>query len=127
VDVEQHKLGVDMAGIMERFFSPAEYQQWQLVPEVEQQLAFYRYWTLKEAFVKCTGKGLSYPLSDFEVSLAADKTDQLLSIEGDPEQAKSWVLRCLEVDHLFSAAVAIHGIVSKITQQVWRSPEKFKK
>lgn len=52
--------------IAERFFCPEEYahiagQQ----TEEERNVLFYRYWTLKESFLKATGLGFQLPLGDF--------------------------------------------------------------
>eukprot|EP00960_Hanusia_phi_P071238 767503-Hanusia_phi.AAC.5 len=45
--------------IAERFFSEAEFQQLKKIHPDRQQLAFSRLWTLKEAYVKARGLGIS--------------------------------------------------------------------
>jgi 4'-phosphopantetheinyl transferase len=49
------------------YFAPAEAAWWQEQPARENTKAFFKLWTLKEAFVKATGAGFSQPLQDFSV------------------------------------------------------------
>lgn len=54
--------------IAERFFAPSEYEA--LCKNSEPNRFFYRLWTAKEAFMKCTRLGFSLPMSEFEIDLA---------------------------------------------------------
>ena len=58
--------------IAERFFHPEEIQFLQNSKEEEKRELFYRIWTLKESFIKATGKGFRTPLKDFRISLEND-------------------------------------------------------
>jgi 4'-phosphopantetheinyl transferase len=49
-------------------FAPAEQSWIAALPRSEQALAFWRVWTLKEAFIKATGRGLGQPLQDISFS-----------------------------------------------------------
>jgi len=51
--------------ISERFFSPVE--QSYIIKSENQDQAFYKVWTRKEAYIKNLGKGLSIPLKSFNV------------------------------------------------------------
>lgn len=67
-DVEQiRKVNMKIA---KRYFSDAEYAFiMNSQTEGKKMDAFYRIWTLKESYIKCTGDGLSLPLKNFSVSL----------------------------------------------------------
>ena len=59
VDIERHKPERDHLRLAQRYFDPAEARALQLM-EGEQRIAyFYDFWTLKEAWLKATGLGLS--------------------------------------------------------------------
>lgn len=63
VDVEcllRRPIGPEMA---KKFLSRVEFDHLQSVPPEERPLMLLRYWTLKEAYVKARGMGLSLPLS----------------------------------------------------------------
>lgn len=53
-------------GIAQRFFHPEELAFLEAAPDAaEKERRFFRLWTLKESFIKATGKGLSQPLNSF--------------------------------------------------------------
>lgn len=54
--------------VMKRAFSAAERELVESSPDDERDLMFFRLWTLKEAYVKALGVGISYPLSTAEFS-----------------------------------------------------------
>ena len=51
--------------VPERFFSPREVADLRALPEDEQPIAFFDYWTLKESYIKARGLGLTLPLRHF--------------------------------------------------------------
>ncbi len=68
IDIERIR-SMDLSGIVERFFAPSEFAAWQQLPPSEQEAAFFRTWTVKEAYLKAIGTGLHTPLSEVEVSI----------------------------------------------------------
>lgn len=48
--------------VMKRAFSESETELVLSAPETERDLLFFRFWTLKEAYIKAIGTGLSYPM-----------------------------------------------------------------
>lgn len=65
VDVERRRAVGDAAALAARYFTPEEARELAALPEDMRSDAFLRYWTLKEALLKATGKGLSEPLDSF--------------------------------------------------------------
>ncbi len=72
VDVESPDRNVDLA-ISRRFFSEHEANQVDSCPKSRKTERFFDIWTLKEAYIKARGKGLSIPLDSFSFDL--DKPD----------------------------------------------------
>ena len=108
VDIEYMR-PIEVEELAGRFFSPSEVSSLHGLTPAERKLGFYRLWSRKEAFIKAIGKGLSYPLHDFSVSLENTQDNCLLAIEGNAEQAKEWSLLGLgEVDD-YVMAVAYQG------------------
>ncbi len=65
IDIEQIK-EIDMA-IAKRFFTGNEYAFIESLEKSADRIdAFYQLWTLKESYIKATGKGLRIPLNSFE-------------------------------------------------------------
>ena len=69
VDVELMKPFKDHLQIAKRFFSAYEVEQLNSLPSEKVLDGFYTCWTAKEAVIKLSGKGLSYPLKDFDVEM----------------------------------------------------------
>ncbi len=95
---------VEIAG---RFFSPIEVQQLLALPAEKQSDRFFDLWTLKEAYIKACGMGLSIPLEQFTysfprkgeitISFAPERNDQ-------PEYWQFWQIRPNDI-HKVSMAI----------------------
>lgn len=66
--------------VIKRTFSEKEKALIESTPEEERNLLFFRLWTLKEAYVKAIGIGVSYPMNTVEFSFEGDKI--VTNIEG---------------------------------------------
>jgi 4'-phosphopantetheinyl transferase len=64
VDVERSDRKIDL-DIARHYFAPEEVSLMRSFPRSEQDKIFFRLWSLKEAFIKATGEGLSRPLDSF--------------------------------------------------------------
>jgi len=65
-DIENRGRKISVNAIAKRFFSAQEAQQIKAAPD-----RFFEYWTLKEAFVKATGLGISQGLETFSFAIEA--------------------------------------------------------
>ena len=70
IDVERVTRTRDWRGIASRYFSAAEVAQIDRVPAAERETRFLELWTLKEAFAKALGVGLSQALDGAVFELA---------------------------------------------------------
>ncbi len=70
---------------------------------------FFRCWTRKEAYIKATGEGLSLPLHQFDVSVAPENRDALLSTRPDNSEAALWSLREISAGAGYVAALCVRG------------------
>ena len=70
VDVERIERGIDADGIAGRYFAPTEIGWLRAAPAEARARRFITLWTLKEAYLKATGEGISESLTKmaFEVS-----------------------------------------------------------
>jgi 4'-phosphopantetheinyl transferase len=66
VDAEDTSRAID-DGLARRFFSPDEADALDRLPEAARAARFFEYWTLKEAYIKARGMGLSLPLDGFSM------------------------------------------------------------
>jgi 4'-phosphopantetheinyl transferase len=65
VDVEYIARAGETVAVAHRYFAPAELAALAALPEPLQRDAFFDFWTLKEAYIKARGRGLSIPLRQF--------------------------------------------------------------
>jgi 4'-phosphopantetheinyl transferase len=75
LDVEQVTRPTAWPGIAARYFSRAELAEIDRVEPARQAIRFFELWTLKEAFVKALGVGLSQPLN--AISFSAERPDAI--------------------------------------------------
>ena len=69
VDVEYTERRNDVLAIARHYFSPREIEDLFAKPEQHQREAFFDYWTLKEAYIKARGEGISLGLAKFSFLL----------------------------------------------------------
>lgn len=93
--------------IARRHFSESEFAALDGLHGTARQLAFYRCWTRKEAYIKALGEGLSMPLDTFDVSLG-EKPELLLCRDGR-EQPANWSMLDVSPGQDFVAAAALRG------------------
>ena len=88
VDVENVNRKISHDELAQRYFAAAEYDYLRNLPFHLQREAFFRIWTLKEAYIKAEGKGLSIPLASFSFRFSADNPTQVTfesSSESNPD------------------------------------------
>lgn len=107
VDVEHIRPLNDLEAIAQRFFSPGEWHAIEALPAEERVHAFFRCWTRKEAYIKATGDGLSYPLNQFEVSVNGPA--KMLGIEGNAAEASQWSMHDIALPEGYIGALAFRG------------------
>ncbi len=114
VDIEKIRSDVDTASLAERFFSVRERGGLLALPDHLRVQGFYACWTRKEAFLKATGDGLSFPLADFSVTTHPDLDPELEGIRGNTESRKQWFLADLSVVDGYRATVAIEAAFARL-------------
>jgi 4'-phosphopantetheinyl transferase len=95
--------------VADRFFARTEVAALHMLPGHQQEQRFFEYWTLKEAYIKARGMGLSIPLNSFAFCL---QDPARIRVKVEPESSSPgrwlfWQLR-LSPDHL-SALCAEDG------------------
>jgi 4'-phosphopantetheinyl transferase len=109
VDIEKVRPLPDFLNIARRFFSAREVQAILAVGENQRQEAFFACWTRKEAFLKATGMGLSYPLSGFSVSVDPEGPAELCELGENGNGAGNWSLTDVRPGEGFRGALAWAG------------------
>ncbi|WP_144495329.1 4'-phosphopantetheinyl transferase family protein [Bacillus pumilus] len=99
IDIEEIK-PIDLA-IAKRFFSADEYKDLLSQPAERQEAYFFHLWSMKEAFIKLTGKGLSYGLSSFTARLSEDGQATLTL----PDHEAPCVVQTYSLDPAYQMAV----------------------
>lgn len=105
VDVEFNKPDDQLLKIADRFFTKQERNQ--ILDQNESyHLTFYKYWTRKEAYIKCVGGGLTIPLDSFAVS-NNPKTSDYIMIDNSTKDVDNWSTVTWQ-DGEYSAAATVN-------------------
>mgnify|MGYP003407010879 CR=1 FL=1 len=112
VDAEHITRKVDLSGVGKRVFSTRELAGLHALGGDAQRQRFFDLWTLKEAYVKATGKGLASPLRS--VTIAAEAPDPVPVSFADPslDRAAGWCLRRFPVPPAHTLALALDAVPS---------------
>jgi 4'-phosphopantetheinyl transferase len=109
VDLELIRPLPDMQQIAARFFCSEEAAEIMMLPASERELAFFRCWTRKEAYIKAIGDGLSAPLDGFRVTMQPGAPARFVHIGHDTNAANAWTLHDLCFAPDYAAALAYRG------------------
>jgi 4'-phosphopantetheinyl transferase len=114
VDIEYIREQQDYFALAKRFFTASEFHA------IKNKNDFYRVWTCKEAFIKATGLGLSFGLSNFEIDFFDEKS-ALKSVHHDENAAKKWMVKSIPLHfENYFAAIAINAAHEKEVSIVFK-------
>jgi 4'-phosphopantetheinyl transferase len=119
VDAELIRADLPVLEIAETSFSEGELATLRGLPKSLRVAGFYNCWTRKEAYVKARGEGLSFPLKQFDVSVAPGAAAKLLSVRDDLDETRRWTLQEIPVAENYVAALAVEGSNLNVTFRDW--------
>ena len=109
IDIERIHDNLDFAQIAQRFFSPGEISSLERMGKNSRTEGFFHYWARKEAFIKATGEGVSFPLEQCDVSLFSESDLSLIRLVGEHIENSGWYGQDLFPGHGYAAAIAVEG------------------
>ena len=96
----------DFADLAARYFSPEEAGALTALSDGERTARFVAYWTLKEAYVKARGGGLSIPLDSFTIRFDPSAGPRLVVDSPAPGSVDEWRLEVVDGGDAHTLAVA---------------------
>ncbi|WP_020539096.1 4'-phosphopantetheinyl transferase family protein [Lewinella cohaerens] len=107
VDIEKKKDNIDIDQIAQRFFSLAEISVLNSVPKDQKYHLFFQYWARKEALLKATGMGVSFPLEKVDVSQQSGQGWSPITLSSDLFKNPIWFNQDLFPGTGYHAAVTV--------------------
>ncbi|MCK5945344.1 MAG: 4'-phosphopantetheinyl transferase superfamily protein [Planctomycetes bacterium] len=107
LDVEKVRHLESLTQIARRHFSDREFAALDDLQGDARELAFYRCWTRKEAYIKALGEGLSMALDSFDVSLCEEP--RFLACHDGREDPERWSMLDVSPGPEFVGAVAMRA------------------
>jgi 4'-phosphopantetheinyl transferase len=123
VDVEALRDVFDADRIAARFFDAPENETYQTLPADCRTEGFFVRWTLKEAYIKARGKGLSIPLHSFTICSIPDRQGRHTIRSEDPADDAHWFAMRLPSLPGFIAALVVQRHDSNLACLEWRPDE----
>jgi 4'-phosphopantetheinyl transferase len=125
VDVEEIQIVSDFSLIAQSYFTPEESRFVFQQASPEQESAFFRCWTRKEAYIKAIGKGLSIPLNSFDSLIPNGQAGRLLVGGADIPGDGDWWLEDLELPKPYVGAVAVQNSTDRMIYFDWCRDEEI--
>ncbi|MGA8941232.1 MAG: 4'-phosphopantetheinyl transferase superfamily protein [Thermoactinomyces sp.] len=133
IDIEKKVSGDYWKELINLVLSAKERKEWEKFSDPEKTVAFFQYWTQKEAILKATGDGLTVPMTDLTISRNAG-IPRLTAWRGQEEKVARIQCYPLKIDSGYEACLAVMGDCRKICLrdgkhiiEAWlkKHPEKF--
>ena len=109
LDIEYIKRNNDVLAIADRYFSKLELKALFSLPVDQQQDRFFDYWTLKEAYMKADGQGISLGLGNFSFAIENADTISISFSDKIQQDPTAWQFRLLYPDPDHRMALAVQG------------------
>lgn len=90
-------------------FSSEEEAALRAIPAHQQRRRFFELWTLKEAYIKARGMGLSLPLKDFTMRFSGRDGLDIAFSPGRQDAPAHWSFFCLDAGPDYALALALAG------------------
>ena len=107
LDVEDVRRRSDIRSITRRFFAPGEVAAIERLDDERRPTAFFELWTLKEAYLKARGVGISLPLTEVAFALEPDRPPAVSFGPAVGDTPGAWQFAHLRPTPYHLAAVAI--------------------
>ena len=109
IDVEALQSIRSADQIARRYFAPEEFATYQTLSDATRPEGFYVRWTMKEAYIKARGSGLSLPLDAFAISSAPDPSGFHWVRSRDKADDQRWRIVRLSPPAGYIASLAVEG------------------
>ncbi|NNF29389.1 MAG: 4'-phosphopantetheinyl transferase superfamily protein [Gemmatimonadetes bacterium] len=107
VDLEEERPVREMVALARKKFAAEEVELFLAATAADRVETFFRIWTLKEAYLKGVGTGLSTRLDSFAVAPRDAEGSAILRIDDPGETVGNWIVRNVPASEGAHAAVAI--------------------
>jgi 4'-phosphopantetheinyl transferase len=123
VDVENVTRNLDVSQLAPSVFAPAEVAALKQTAELDRPDVFFSFWTLKEAYIKARGMGLSLKLDGFAFDLSG--THPRVSFNDRcPDDPSRWQFRRYLPTATHALAVAVSAPEDAVdVRLIWAVPD----
>jgi 4'-phosphopantetheinyl transferase len=108
VDCENTQRHVEISNLAPRVFSACEQECLESAPASARAETFFRFWTLKEAYIKARGLGMQIPLPEFSMDFANSDSIGISFSRKIEDQSRAWQFFEPALPAPFLAAVAVN-------------------
>ena len=117
IDAENMNRARSPMDIARSVFAPSELAALERAPQTAREELFFAFWTLKEAYVKARGLGLSLPLDRFAFTIGESDLPTIAFHRDLDDDPADWQFQLYRIDHerMLSVAAHNHGVPSRIT------------
>jgi 4'-phosphopantetheinyl transferase len=109
IDIERVRDDIDVEQIAQRYFSQGEISSLERTHKNKRSGVFFQYWTRKEAFIKATGEGISFPMEQCDVTLISGRGWSPITLPDDNREGPCWYGQDLFPGRGYAAAIVVEG------------------
>ena len=117
IDIEHRNTDIDFQGISELYFSESEISHIRENDDLNKSNEFYRIWTMKEAYLKAVGSGMSMGTDTFSVPLTPK--------DSSPHIDEFRINELSTPSDDYAAAVSVMGNIYKTQYWEWYDPDNI--